>query len=208
MTRAGLRRVPWLLLLVLAVVLVPSLVEAQVPDSTARADSIARARRDSVARADSVARTDSVARADSIARRDSAARADSIAGRDSLGPGGVLNPLAPGADTLPKELVQWADLDSAMTSLLERQGYHVTKYQGDQVQFRAGARVLRLEGEAAVSRDETILVGDTIQYNDSTKIVDAFGDTLVLRDPSQGDDVVARGSIRYDLTRRMGTATA
>ncbi|HET6680565.1 MAG TPA: putative LPS assembly protein LptD, partial [Gemmatimonadaceae bacterium] len=47
-----------------------------------------------------------------------------------------------------------------------------------------------------------------IQYNDSTKIVDAFGDTLVLRDPSQGDDVVARGSIRYDLTRRMGTATA
>ena len=63
---------------------------------------------------------------------------------------------------------------------------------------------------SAVRRDETILVGDTIVYDDSTKLVIATGDTVILRDPSseEADDFVARGNIRYDLGTGEGTTSA
>ncbi len=97
-----------------------------------------------------------------------------------------------------------------MTSaLLNRPGYSVTRYQGVRVTFNAKSHTLYLEGgPAGVGRGATILIGDTITYNDSTKIVLARGDTLVLRDPARGSaDVVALGQMRYNIESRRGTVT-
>ncbi len=109
-----------------------------------------------------------------------------------------------------RKLIEWAEADSVTRALLDRPGYSVTRYQGVKVTFNARSRTLYLEGgPAAVGRGTTLLVGDTITYNDSTKIVLARGDTLILRDPSQGSasDVVALGQLRYDIVARRGSVT-
>ncbi|HKG94838.1 MAG TPA: putative LPS assembly protein LptD, partial [Gemmatimonadaceae bacterium] len=102
--------------------------------------------------------------------------------------------------------IEWAATDSVMEELLSRRGYSATRYQGQSVRFDAGQRTIYLEGRrAAVRRADQILAGDTILYNDSTDIVEVRGDTLVLRDPSQGqDDLIAYGLLRYDLLNRRG----
>ena len=129
------------------------------------------------------------------------------------------------ADTA-RELVKWAEEDSVMKALLEREGYTVTRYQSDRVTFDAANRAIHLnndprppvdsakrdttqppparsEGKSVVGRGETILVGDSIIYNDSTKYVFARGDTVVLRDPQQSSaDVVVQGLVEYDITNR------
>ena len=110
------------------------------------------------------------------------------------------------ADTT--ELVKWAEPDSVMQALLDREGYIGTRYQGDTVRFDARRRLLELHGETAVQREQTVLVGDSILYNDSTKVVIAFGDTIVLRDPGQGPaDLIARGRLEYNMAQRAGLLT-
>jgi hypothetical protein len=128
-----------------------------------------------------------------VIRKDTTKRADS-AQADSTG---------------PKVLIKWEEPDSVTTALLARQGYSVTRYQGVHVRFDAKSRTLYLEGgPAGVGRAETLLVGDTITYNDSTKIVFARGDTLILRDPSRGSaDVIALGQMRYNVESRRGSVT-
>lgn len=114
------------------------------------------------------------------------------------------------ADSLQqKELIKWAPADSLTNALMTRPGYNVTRYQGVKVTFNAKQRTLYLEGDpAGVSRGVTILVGDTITYNDSTKVVLARGDTLILRDPSRGSaDVLALGQMTYNVESRRGTVT-
>ena len=97
--------------------------------------------------------------------------------------------------TKVQDLIKWTELDSTATALLATPGYAATRYQGVRVRFDAKARTLYLEGEpAAVGRGVTLLVGDTIIYNDSTKLVVARGDTLVLRDPTKiAADVISLG---------------
>ncbi len=106
------------------------------------------------------------------------------------------------------ELVQWAEEDSVMRALLERQGYITTRYQGKRAVFDAGNRVLELSGRSAVNREQATLVADTIVYDDRTKLVRAASppkDTIVLRDPTQGEaDLVALGGMEYDLIMRRG----
>ncbi|HEX2723057.1 MAG TPA: putative LPS assembly protein LptD [Gemmatimonadaceae bacterium] len=111
--------------------------------------------------------------------------------------------------TQAKELIKWAEPDSIMRALLARPGYSVTRYQGVKVTFNSRARTLYLEGNpSGVGRGATVLIGDTITYNDSTKVVLARGDTLVLRDPSRGSaDVIALGQMRYNVESRKGTVT-
>jgi hypothetical protein len=104
----------------------------------------------------------------------------------------------------PAELVKWAEPDSVMDALMRRDEYAVTRYQGERVTFDATGRVIRIEEEAAVGRDQTILVGDTVIYNDATKIVRALGDTVILRDPTQGSDIVAQRRIAYNVRTREG----
>jgi hypothetical protein len=108
-----------------------------------------------------------------------------------------------------KTLIKWEEADSVTQALLAKKGYDVTRYQGVKVTFNAKQRTLYLEGSpAGVGRGETLLIGDTITYNDSTKVVLARGDTLVLRDPSRGSaDVIAEGTLRYNVESRRGSVT-
>ena len=114
-------------------------------------------------------------------------------------------------DTLKavKPLVTWrSDSDSVATALMKMPGYTVTRYQGDRVIFDAQTKVLRILGTpAAVGRDQTVVIGDTVLYDDATRVVTARGDTVVLHDPSQGADVIARGSVTYNAALGRGTAT-
>ena len=104
-------------------------------------------------------------------------------------------------------LVNWIPDDSVMTALLQRAGYGVVRYQGDTVGFEAATRTMSLVGDsarAAVKRDSTMLVAKTIQYNDSTKMIAARGDTITMRDPERGDDIVGLKEMTYDLVNREG----
>jgi len=111
--------------------------------------------------------------------------------------------------TRSKELIKWLEADSVMKVLMSKPGYSATRYQADRAVFDARTRLLNLNGKkAGVERDQTVLVGDTIVYNDSTKIVVARGDTVILRDPSrQAADVIARGRMAYNVTLHRGCVT-
>jgi hypothetical protein len=103
--------------------------------------------------------------------------------------------------------VEWAEQDSVMRELMERAGYAVTRYQGNRVIFDAKRKEIIVLGDAAVGRDQTTLIADTIRYSDSLKIVRAHGDTIVLRDPSQTADLVATGRLIYNVAARVGSGT-
>jgi lipopolysaccharide assembly outer membrane protein LptD (OstA) len=110
-----------------------------------------------------------------------------------------------------REVFTWTPPDSLMRALLDREGYRRVQYQGDTVFFDARARALVLKGKpSAVQRDETMIIGDSIVYSDSTKRVLAMGDTVLLRDPQQpdADDFIARGRIEYDLQSKQGVTGA
>jgi lipopolysaccharide assembly outer membrane protein LptD (OstA) len=116
------------------------------------------------------------------------------------------------ADSLQvkKELVKWNEPDSVMNALMNRAGYVTTRYQGNTAVFNTQAHALRLSGASAVQRDQTLLVSDTIEYNDSSRIVHArtaVNDTTVLRDPgAQTSDLVTLGSLEYDIGNHKGIA--
>ena len=108
-----------------------------------------------------------------------------------------------------REIVRWNEADSVMQALMARPGYSATQYQGNKVVFNAQSRTLDLGGApSAVGRDQTLLVADSITYNDSTKLIFARGDTVVLRDPRQAaGDVIALGQMTYNVGTRRGTVT-
>ncbi len=114
------------------------------------------------------------------------------------------------ADTLPKELVKWAESDPVIDSLLVRPGYTVTRFQGRFVRFDANRKVLTLirsdSARAAIGREQMVMVSDTIIYDDSTKIIQARGAENVLRDPARGgDDILSRGAMSFNTLERRGT---
>ena len=107
--------------------------------------------------AEAQVRRDTTARRDTTVRRDTTAQRDTV-GRDTTrAPGDSLQ-----RDSTSKFEVEWASPDSAMEELLTREGYVVTKYQGDRVELLAKDRSIRLVGTAAVGRPEAVLVGDTV----------------------------------------------
>lgn len=110
--------------------------------------------------------------------------------------------------TATKKLVDWAPDDSVMQALLARRGYTAVRYQAGQVGFTAQGRVMTLRGtpadQAAVLRDSTLLVADTIAFNDSTKQIMARGDTIVMRDPARGEDIIGHQELAYDLASKAG----
>ena len=163
--------------------------------SAVAASQVRTAARDSVRRDTTARDTTPAARAarDSILRRD--VKRDTT-GRDTL--------------RAAKPLVKWAsDSDSVATALMNRPGYRATRYQGDNVIFDAQDKVLRIQGApAAVGREQTVVIGDTVLYNDSTKFVTATGDTVILHDPSQQTaDVIARGHVSYNTALGRGTGS-
>jgi hypothetical protein len=108
-----------------------------------------------------------------------------------------------------KDLIQWNEADSVMQALMKRPGYTATRYQGNKAVFNAQTRSLVLQGsKAGVNRDQTVLVGDSIIYNDSTHLIVARGDTVILRDPEQqAADVIARGQMTYNIEEHRGVVT-
>ena len=134
--------------------------------------------------------------------------------RDSTGavvtPGGVAVPDSAAADTTERELVTWEPGDPVFDELLRRQGYAITRYQGDTVVFHASTRRISLDGApAAVQQDEALIVGDSIVFDDSTGIVTVrrgSGGPVVLRDPAQGKDIIAN-TIRYNIRTSQGTVS-
>ncbi|HET7586038.1 MAG TPA: putative LPS assembly protein LptD [Gemmatimonadaceae bacterium] len=113
-----------------------------------------------------------------------------------------------GRDTTRAELVHWEEPDSIMASLLARPGYVSTRYRANRSTFRGHPRLLELGGEAAVTRAQATVVGDTIIYRDSTQVVTVMGDSVVLRDLSQNSgDLHARGLLVYDLRAHRGLGT-
>ncbi|HYW33224.1 MAG TPA: putative LPS assembly protein LptD [Gemmatimonas sp.] len=128
----------------------------------------------------------------------------------------VAQPARPGVPSQPLDSLQrvpprpfdFAAPDSTMRELMSRPGYRKVQYQGDRVRFDALTRLLTLNGlPAAVKRDATMLIGDSIVYNDSLKFVSVISDTAIIRDPTQqgADDFIARGRLDYDLNARQGT---
>jgi hypothetical protein len=108
-------------------------------------------------------------------------------------------------------LVQWQPADSAGLALMQRKGFQLVRYQADSVTFDAKQRTILLTGvpgaRAAVEREPTLLVADTIQYSDSTSRIAARGDSITMRDPSRGDDLNLHGHMTYDLKTKEGVGT-
>ncbi len=106
------------------------------------------------------------------------------------------------------ELIKWVPDDSVMQALLKRAGYRVVRYQADTVGFAAGTRTMTLRTgdstRAGVQRDATLLVARRIEYNDSTKRIAARGDTIIMRDPQRGEDVIGLEEMTYDVEAREG----
>lgn len=106
------------------------------------------------------------------------------------------------------ELIKWAPDDSMMLALLKRLGYRVVRYQADTVGFVAGTRTMTLfngdSTRAGVLRDSTLLVARRIEYNDSTNRIAASGDTIIMRDPQRGEDVIGLAEMTYDVQTREG----
>ncbi len=116
-----------------------------------------------------------------------------------------------GDTTAPAVLVDWTPDDSVMQALRAKAGYRTVHFEAaNRVTFDAGTRVMRLIGSdsarAAVQRDSTLLVADTVAYDDSSKVVTARGDTIVMRDPANRGDVIGLVEFSYDTERREGKA--
>jgi hypothetical protein len=134
-------------------------------------------------------------------RPDSSSRRTLLLGRDST----AVDTAAGDSARAQRELVRWREADSLMNALLQRPGYVSTRYQGERVQLEAQVKRISLAGDAAVQRESATLVSDSIVYDDSTDIIVASGDTVVLRDPTQQEaDLVAFGWLRYDVRARRG----
>lgn len=127
----------------------------------------------------------------------------------------------PATDTIPRArrdsladstarapLVDWTPDDSVMTALLRRSGYSVVRYEAERVEFDASSHTMQIVGtdsvRAAVKRDSTLLVARTLAYNDSTQVIVARGDTIVLRDPTRGEDLIGQVELSYDVANREG----
>lgn len=138
------------------------------------------------------------------------ARLDSLR-RDSL------SRARAGEDTAKRTIVTWLESDSVEGQLEVRDGYRMTRYQGQDAVFDAPTRQLTIQGtrpsrdsigRAAVKRDQTVLVGDTIVYNDSLQEITARGDSVTLRDPTHNeDDVLSIGYIRYEIDTHEALTT-
>ncbi|HEY0971711.1 MAG TPA: putative LPS assembly protein LptD, partial [Gemmatimonadales bacterium] len=113
------------------------------------------------------------------------------------------------ADSAQRPLVDWAEPDSVLQSLLGLQGFATTRYQGEDVTFLVGTRRIVLTGDpAAVQQGEAVVVGDTIVYDDSTGQIEVRGGSnglVTLRDPAQGQDDIRATWIRYNVRTGQGT---
>lgn len=113
-------------------------------------------------------------------------------------------------DSLKNEpLVRWAPADSIGLEMMGRKRYQLVRYKADEVVFGASDKSITLirdgPARAVVQKDPTLLLADTINYADTAATVRACGDSIVMHDPSRGqDDVLASQCMSYDMDRKEG----
>jgi lipopolysaccharide export system protein LptA len=91
------------------------------------------------------------------------------------------------------------EADSVYQQLLKLEGYVPVEYEGKTAEFRADEGVLRLWGEAQVSREGEKLNADSIVYHERTQITNAFGNPRV-----SGKEQNIEGDVLvYDMERRL-----
>lgn len=109
-------------------------------------------------------------------------------------------------------LVKWQPADSVGLDLMGMKGFQTVRYKADEVVFGASDKSITLvrhgPERAAVQREPTTLVADSITYTDTAATVRACGDSMVLRDASRSDDIHAGGPdcMTYDMDRKEGRA--
>src|SRR5690348_10367407 len=102
--------------------------------------------------------------------------------------------------------------DSITQALLKRNGYTITRYEGDRVTFDAENNRLRIlspeSKRALVQRgdSQTVFADTGIYYDQRTKVATAVGNSII-HDPGSGQaDVFGRG-LQYSLNERAATIT-
>lgn len=113
-------------------------------------------------------------------------------------------------DTTKRDSVALAVPDSITRALMARRGFTVTRFQGDSATFDAVNERLLLYGKPAfVVREQMQATGAAVNYDDVIKkfvVVPDTGSPAIVRDPSRGEDIVARSPITYDIEKKTGQA--
>jgi hypothetical protein len=116
------------------------------------------------------------------------------------------------ADSAMKARLRLSTPDSIMQALMRRNGYTVTRYEGDRVTFDAENDVFEIlapESKRAIVQrgDSQTVVADTgVFFNQRTKVATAIGEQIILHDPGSGQaDVIGRGRLEYSLNERSAT---
>ncbi|MDB4876270.1 MAG: hypothetical protein JWM41_2716 [Gemmatimonadetes bacterium] len=116
---------------------------------------------------------------------------------------------APRDTTKDSTQVKWAPPDSVMQALMAKQGYSVTRYQGDTAFFNAQTHAIDLlaakRRRVAVERDTQLVVSDSgIYYNEATRRVTTGGNYVLKLGNGQADIVGRKGGgrVEYNLAER------
>jgi hypothetical protein len=91
--------------------------------------------------------------------------------------------------------------DSLVQKLRAMKGFTVVEYEGESATFRADEGVLRLQGNASVTREGEKLTADTIIYLRDRKLVEAFGHPTV---SGQAQEIEGNVLV-YDFERKRAT---
>jgi sec-independent protein translocase protein TatC len=103
-----------------------------------------------------------------------------------------------GLPTAPSR--SFAQPDSVVNALLERQGYRPTRYRADSATVFVESQEVRLQGRALTERQGALLEADSITYRRDSCLLAASGDPHLF---DQGQVLVGEG-ISYDVCRRRG----
>jgi hypothetical protein len=117
-------------------------------------------------------------------------------------------PREPG-DTLPADTTVQpvkpplsAAADSIVEILRSLPGFIVTEYTGTRATYDTETGILKLLGEADVSRGGDRLTADSIEYREREEIITALGGAHVI---GEAQDITGE-SLHYDIVRRKATA--
>jgi sec-independent protein translocase protein TatC len=103
-----------------------------------------------------------------------------------------------GLPTAPSR--SFAQPDSVVNALLNRQGYRPTRYRADSATVFVERQEVRLQGQALTERQGALLEADSITYRRDSCLLAASGDPHLF---DEGQVLVGEG-ISYDVCRRRG----
>ena len=103
-----------------------------------------------------------------------------------------------GLPTAPSR--SFAQPDSVVNALLNRQGYRPTRYRADSATVFVESQEVRLQGQALTERQGAMLEADSITYQRDSCLLAASGDPHLF---DEGQVLVGEG-ISYDVCRRRG----